>query len=544
MKKLWVPILMSCAAIVGLYLGRLSVSTNNSLRSDAPSYEVSDNFFSNLRNSKLQSVSELIRTLYVDDVDMDSIEESIIPDLLAKLDPHSVYIPRSEVEHVAGELKSNFGGIGVTFSVRNDTVNVMSVVTGGPSAALGVLPGDKIIKVNGYDFVGKKVTNQAVMDSLRGEIGTHVSITVLRRAGSQVNFDIVRGNIPLTSVDISYQIAPEVGYMKIDRFAEKTYEEMLAGIAKLRAENCKSLIVDLRGNGGGFLHVVSSMCNEFLDKDQLIVYTEGQHQRRVNTLADGTGTAKDLKLVVLIDEFSASASEIFSGAMQDNDRGLIIGRRSFGKGLVQSELQLPDGSGLRLTVARYHTPSGRCIQRTYADGVENYYTDVNRRLKNGELFSSDSIKSDTLQTFRTLKGRTVYGGGGIVPDIFVPYDSASASAYLVSLRAKRIIYEYALSYVDGHRAELKKLSVPQLINTLLSKQFVDDVTSFAEKYSVRPSAHIDSTERKVIDNETRAYIAQAIVGNDAFFPILNTLDPVVERALAELNVQPIYRTAR
>ena len=539
MKKLWVPLLMTCASLAGLVLGR--ISGKNAAEREINKIDLNQIMGGGYGSSKLQSIMGLIQEMYVDRVDMDSIEEIVIPELLEKLDPHSVYIPKSEVEHVAGELKSNFGGIGVTFSMRDDTVRVMSVIPGGPSAVIGIQPGDRIIKVNHQDFTGKKVNSQMVMDSLRGEIGTQVDVTILRKPSTTIDYKITRGEIPLTSVDCTYQIAPGVGYMKIDRFAEKTYEEMLTGIAKIRSEDCGTLIIDLRGNSGGFLQVVIGMCNEFLEKGQLIVYTEGLHQSRQDTYARGNGTAKDLKLVVLIDEFSASASEILAGAVQDNDRGLIIGRRSFGKGLVQTEMTLPDKSGLRLTVARYHTPSGRCIQKQYGKGKDDYYNDIHERLQNGELFSADSIKADTLQAYKTLNGRTVYGGGGIIPDIFVPYDTLTASGYLQQLRAKRIIYDYAMTYVDEHREELKKMKTDELIRHLFSKSFIGGVEQYAKKRKVTDKDGGAVRDRGVIETEVRAYVAQAIAGNDAFYPILNTLDPVIKRALTELGVEATYK---
>lgn len=539
MRNIWTLLLMVVAALGGLYLGWVSghnASKGDMRLSGAPS-------FLGGGNGKLQNVLDLINNLYVDPIDMDSLQEITIPLVLKNLDPHSVYIPRSEVEQVTGELKSNFGGIGVMFNIRQDTVTVISVVSGGPCSALGVLPGDRIIEVDGKNFAGKDaaLTNQKVLDNLRGEIGSKVKIKVFRRPDTFLDFDIVRGEIPLYSVVSTYQIAQGVGYMKIDRFAEKTYEEMLAGIAKLKAEGCSKLIVDLRSNVGGFLNVVQPMCNEFLDAGKLIIYTEGAHQRRQETRATGTGSCLDMPLVVLIDEYSASASEIFAGAMQDNDRATIIGRRSFGKGLVQTELTLPDGSDIRLTVSRYHTPSGRCIQRPYDHGDEEYYRDINQRIQDGELLNADSIKTDTTQIFHTANGRVVYGGGGIVPDIFVPYDTTLASRYLYTLRAKRLIYDYAMSYVDDHRAELKKLSSKELINNLLKTPFIEVIKSYAAAHGVQAPLSMDVKERKIIENEVRAYVGQAVSENDGIYPILNTLDPVVDKALESLDAKPFYK---
>ncbi len=541
-KNCWILVLIVAAALVGLFLGR---SAGKNAAENEIAQRLSDgNMFFGLgtgQEGKLQTIMDLINRCYVDEVNIDSMQDVVIPMMLKELDPHCMYIPRKDVEKVAGELKSNFGGIGVQFNLRDDTVSVVSVISGGPSSALGVLPGDKIIKVNGYDFTGEWMTNQTVLDSLRGELGTKVKITVLRNGGTTIDFDIVRDEIPLNSVVAAYEIAKGVGYLKIDRFAEKTYEEMLQGIAKLKSQGCEKLIVDLRSNSGGLLNVVQAMCNEFLERGEMIVYTEGTHQARQESRADGTGTSRDMELVVLIDEFSASASEIFAGAMQDNDRALIIGRRSFGKGLVQSEIPLQDGSAMRLTVARYHTPSGRCIQKPYDHGDdEQYYADFSNRYKSGELFTADSIKTDTTHIYHTAKGRTVYGGGGIVPDIFVAYDTASASKYLYELRAKRFIYDYAMKQVETERPKLSQMSMTDMVHSLQKKNYMDGLMTYAASHGLARPAKLDNKERMIIENEVRAYIAMSLNSDGGLYPLLNCMDPVVERALTELNAKSLY----
>lgn len=533
--------LMVAAALGGLYLGWASGRNAAAVETG----ETLGGLFAPAGNpgaSKIQSVLDMIGNFYVDRVDVDTLQDAAIVEMLKRLDPHSVYIPRSEVAHVAGELKSDFGGIGIMFNVSDDTVNVVSVVAGGPSSALGVLPGDKILEVDGRPFAGKeaKLSNQKVLDTLRGEIGTTVRIGIVRHGGTRLDFEIVRGEIPLVSVVAAYEVAPGVGYLKIDRFAEKTYEEMLSGIAKLKSQGCDRLIVDLRSNQGGFLNVVQLMCNEFLARGEMIVYTEGTHQRRQDVRADGTGTCRDMGLAVLIDQYSASASEIFAGAMQDNDRGVIIGRRSFGKGLVQTELALPDQSSLRLTVSRYHTPSGRSIQRPYDRGGEEYYEDIVERYRGGELFNADSIHADTAQIFHTSKGRVVYGGGGIVPDIFVPYDTTLASRYLYTLRAKRICYDYAMSYVEAHRAELQGLDARTLIGRLLRTPFLAPLGDFARRRGVEPPKSVSGQERRIIENEVRAYAGQALSGNDGFWPIINIADPMIDKALETMGAKSLY----
>lgn len=532
-------LLIVAAALAGLLIGRMA--GKNAAELEISRRLTETGVFSSFgSDSKLQSIISLIENCYVDRVDADSIEESVIPTMLAELDPHTVYIPRKDLEKVTSELKSDFGGIGIQFTIRDDTVRVEAVITGGPSSALGVEPGDKIIKVNGGDFTGDWISNQTVLDSLRGEIGTQVSISVLRAPGTTIDYDIVRAEIPLNSVVSAYQIGTGVGYIKIDRFAEKTYEEMLQAIAKLKTQNCQKLIVDLRSNSGGFLNVVQAMCNEFLSRGEMIVYTEGAHQRRQETRADGSGSCRDMELAVLIDEYSASASEIFAGAMQDNDRGVVIGRRSFGKGLVQSEMQLPDGSAIRLTVARYHTPSGRCIQRPYEHGDSEYYADIAKRYSSGELFTADSIKADTSLVFYTTKGRMVYGGGGIVPDIFVPYDTASASTYLYNLRAKRMIYDFAKQNVGKLRPQLSSKPMPEMVHYLLGQSYMDGLQAYAAEHGLPKPERLDPKEREIIENEVRAYIAQSINDEGGIYPILNSIDPVVERALKEFGVKSLY----
>ncbi len=524
-----IPILMMGAAVVGVFFGHQAAKVG---ARGIGSFMSSPQTFMQGNNTKLSTIVELIEQQYVDHVDVDSITELVIPELLKHLDPHTIYIPARNLAQVNNELKSNFGGIGVQFTIREDTVNIVSVISGGPASKLGVLPGDKIIKVNGNDFVGKKISNEVVMDSLRGEFGSKVNVTLLRNKDEQINIDIIRGVIPMYSVDVSYMLNDSIGYIRIDRFAEKTYEEMMTGVAKLRSQGCKKLVVDLRGNSGGLLDVVIKMCNEFLPSNALIVYTEGAHQMREDTRANGLGTCQDLGVVVLIDEYSASASEIFAGAMQDNDRGIIIGRRSFGKGLVQTQMELFDQSALRLTIARYHTPSGRCIQRPYDEGTESYYEDTYKRYSSGELFNADSVKVDENQSFTTKGGRTVFGGGGIIPDIFVPRDTTMASNYLIALRSKNIIYNFSLDYADKHRNDnIGKMNNDQLIKFLKHANLMGEIEAYAAKKGIKRTKAVKPDEERYILTEARALIGRNLRDNDVFYPILNETDDVVEKAL-------------
>lgn len=532
-KFLWTPILMGICSVLGIVIGNIAGKNQNVMPVVAPITNGVDNSYN---DNKLQNVISLIESEYVDKVDCDSITESLIPKILEKLDPHSVYIPAKDLQRVNDDLKSDFGGIGIMFSLSDDTVNVISVVAGGPSSLLGILPGDKIIKVNGVDFVGDSITNDKVLESLRGEIGSEVNITVKRDA-HLIDYDITRGEIPLSSVDVAYVIEPEIGYIRIDRFAERTYEEMLKGIAKLKAEKCNTLIVDLRSNSGGLLDVVINMCNEFLAAGDLIVYTEGSHHPREEARANGLGTCQQMKVYVMIDEYSASASEIFAGAMQDNDRGVVIGRRSFGKGLVQTQIPLRDNSAIRLTVARYHTPSGRCIQRSYDDGVSSYYDDWYNRYESGELFEADSVKFDNNQRFTTKKGRVVYGGGGIMPDYFIARDTSKVTDSFYKLRAKGIIYKYALEYSDKHRKELSVYDVNSLIEKLLKLDVMNGFTTYAKTKGVDVN-RCTKSEKDIVSIEVKAYIGRNIKDNEVFYPIINAEDPAISRTLEiikELN---------
>lgn len=527
------PLLVAGAAIIGILIGKLSAVISNEVSSETRTVPFSEVEYM-MMNNKMQAVMSLINTNYVENVAIDSLEEVVIADMLSELDPHSVYIPAKDMKNVTQELKSNFGGIGVTFTLRDDTVNIISVISGGPSSLLGVMPGDKIIKVNGHPFVGDTLNNEMVMDSLRGDIGTNVKVTIMRGASTEIDFDITRGLIPMRSVEVAYAISPGIGYVKIDRFAEKTYEEMILGIAKLMSQGCKSLILDVRGNSGGLLNVVNRMCDEFLQEGDLIVYTEGAHQKRQDVLATGYGKFKDMQVVVLIDEYSASASEILAGAIQDNDRGYIVGRRSFGKGLVQTQLPLRDGSAIRLTIARYHTPSGRCIQRPYNKGDKEYYEDTYNRYTSGELFVEDSIKLDKSQKYYTKAGREVYGGGGIMPDYFIPRDTTSASNYLYQLRAKGMVYNFAIDYTNSHREQLSAFDTNKLIKHLRDISFIEELMTYASKKGLK-RGHLVAEEREILEREVRAYIGRNIHDNEAFYPIFNEEDPAIDKAIELLN---------
>jgi carboxyl-terminal processing protease len=527
-KQILTPFLYALLVAVGVFIGR------NFIKAPGPGSSNPLMIYPHA-NNKLDGILTLIEDEYVDTIDRLGIEEKIIPEILKDLDPHSVYIAAKDLNKVNEELKGNFGGIGVQFSMQNDTVMVIQVIQGGPSEKVGILPGDRIVAVDDSIIAGKSIATTDVMKKLRGEMGTDVKVGVLRRPNKDlIDFNITRGSIPIHSVEVSYMVNETTGYIKVDKFAQNTYQEFLTALAKLKANNCQEVIIDFRGNSGGLLDVAIRLCNEFLPAKDLIVYTEGKAQKRQNVHANGAGTCQDTKVIVLIDEFSASASEIFAGAIQDNDRGLVIGRRSFGKGLVQQQIPLSDGSALRLTVARYHTPSGRFIQKPYENGSDDYYEDIYNRYEHGEFFSQDSIEFDDELKYTTKNGRTVYGGGGIMPDIFVPRDTSMMTDYFYKLRMNGIVYRYALQYTDNNRAELEKYNSLDAIEKYLdNKPLLSDFLRFAKDKGVEFNKEEYQTSKQLIEIELKAYIARNIIDNEGFYPILHQVDDIFKRAVEE-----------
>lgn len=524
-KQIYFPIVLAIVLVFGMWLGRVTMPSGAG--------ENGRRLLLYPQSGKLQSIINLIKEQYVDSIDVDKLEEKVIPEVLKNLDPHSVYIPPKDLQAANQELEGKFGGIGVEFSMQNDTVMVISVVSGGPSEKVGILPGDRIITVNDSVIAGVNMPTNDVVSMLRGDIGTKVNVGIKRKNRENlINFEITRGSIPLYSVDVAYMLDDSIGYIKINRFARNTYQELLGALAKLKAHNCSHVIVDLRGNSGGYLDIAISMVNEFLDKGDMIVYTEGVHSPRQEIHANGSGSCKNTDVTVLIDEFSASASEIFAGAMQDNDRGLVVGRRSFGKGLVQQQFPLPDGGALRLTVARYYTPSGRCIQKPYNNGIEDYYKDILYRYEHGEFFNKDSITVNDSLVYKTVGGRIVYGGGGIMPDVFVGRDTSNFSDYYFNLRESGVIYKFALDYADRNRNELSKYETVDELKAYLDKQPIGDMlVEFATKEKVKFNAAQYQVSKKLIINETKAYIARNILDNEGFYPIIREQDEVLNKAL-------------
>jgi len=487
--------------------------------------------------SKLDMVINLVEGNYVDTVNSKKIVEDAIPEVLKQLDPHTMYIPAKEMVGVAEEMSGNFGGIGVQFSIQNDTVMVIDVISGGPSQKLGIRAGDRIVKVGDSTLVGKNIKNELVFKKLRGPKGTNVKVGIWRKGLPELlSFNITRGDIPIYSVDVSYMIDTKTGYVKVGRFADKTYEEFMAALAKLDNAGAEQIIIDLRGNPGGYMSSVIRMVNELLDKDELIVYTAGRTQPKKEFTAEARGRYFGRKVVVLVDEYSASASEIFAGAIQDNDRGTIIGRRTFGKGLVQEQIPFYDGSAIRLTVARYYTPSGRCIQKPYLKGTDDYYADITRRYVHGEFEQKDSIHlADTVKYYTRLK-RVVYGGGGIMPDIFVPADTTGNSTYLFKLMQKGLVYQFAFDYADKHRSELAKLKSGGDFAELLRKRgIMNDFLQYASKSGVAGNEAGIKTSGKIIETQLMAYIARNIMGEEGFYSIISSIDNTLLEAVKTIN---------
>lgn len=524
--SVYIPILLAVALVAGILIGtRLTRNSGNNMPLIS-------------KSGKLEAIIDLIQNSYVDSISTDTLVENTIPQLLKNLDPHTAYIPAKEMVEVEEEMRGDFGGIGVQFSIQNDTVMVVDVISGGPSSKLGILPGDRIVTVNDTLLAGKDLKNEKVLSKLRGEKGTKVNVGIKRKGFKELfDFEITRGEIPIYSVDVSYMIETGTGYIKVSRFGEKTYEEFMSGMEKLHQQGMKNVIVDLRGNPGGYLNAVIRMVNEFLDKGELIVYTEGNSQKRKTYQADSRGVYRDKGVVVLIDDFSASASEIFAGAIQDNDRGWIVGRRSFGKGLVQEQIPFSDGSAVRLTVARYYTPSGRCIQKPYDKGTDEYYKDIMDRAIHGEFQKADSIKYKDTVKYKTLAGRIVYGGGGVMPDYFVPADTLGYSDYYLKITQKGLVYQFALDFADSKRSELSKLTSINAFESYFQKTNILDLfVAFADKKGVKPNQADLKKSSKIIDNQIKAYVARNIIGEEGFYPIIKNIDKTLLEAIEKTKI--------
>ncbi|AKD02967.1 peptidase S41 [Pontibacter korlensis] len=521
------PLFISIALVVGVLLGAttFSPSTSNP-QGTAKSY------------LKFRDVLSYIDRDYVDTVDVEALTDYAITKMLEKLDPHTAYIPAEELAMARSYLEGDFEGIGVEFNIFKDTIYVITPLSGGPSEAAGIQAGDKIIKVNGENVAGTGINNEGVFKRLRGPKGTKVSITVQREAVKKpLSFTIERSKIPTHSVDVSYMVDDRTGYIKVSRFSATTYEEFMEALSKLKSKGIKQLMLDLRGNPGGYMDHAIRMADEFIDGDKMIVYTDGKGTRYDSkTFAQKQGAFEKGSLVVLLDEGSASASEIVAGALQDNDRALIVGRRSFGKGLVQMPIPLNDGSELRLTISRYYTPSGRSIQKPYGEGMENYEMDILNRFENGEYFHPDSsLFVDSLK-YTTLGGRAVYGGGGIMPDVFVPRDTTELSQYLSQLYNKNVIREYSLEYYQKHRKELEKMPFEKFNkNFTVTDRMLQEVVQTASASGVEYNEAEFKRSKSLLRNNLKAFIARSVYGNDGFFPVLHQSDEEFQQALKHFS---------
>lgn len=520
-----IPLVLAIGVVGGVYIGKyLSVSRISPAE------------------AKLRTIADLIENEYVDDIDVDSLLASVVPELLAGLDPHSVYMSAEELKSANEDMDGHFSGVGVSFQIVNDSVVVVDVIAGGPAEKVGLLIGDKIVAANDSVLTGKKANQENVFKTLRGPKGGKVALKVKRSSSDRLlDFDVIRDDIPVNSVDAVYIIDEKegIGYLKVSKFGRNTYEEFMTALYKLIQDGAKSFIIDLRGNAGGFLDQVILMANEFLPEDRIIVSTNGKLiENRSVAMSDGGGRFLDIPLTVLIDEYSASASEIFAGAIQDNDRGLVVGRRSFGKGLVQHQIELPDSSAIRLTVSRYYTPSGRCIQKPYERGEDGKYVlDIFDRYEHGEFYNVDSIKLDKSKLYLTNSGRKVYGGGGIMPDIFVPEDTTGFTSYYVSVGNKGLISKYALQVADRYREVTGNVKTIEDLQRVIPRDqtLLEGFVDYAAKNGVPARWYYINKSRDLILNLLKAQIARNVIGYNGLIQILNQEDVTVQKALEQMR---------
>ena len=495
---------------------------------------------------KFGRLLRLIDGFYVDSANVDELTEKAIVHMLSELDPHSVYVSKEEVDKMNEPLVGNFEGIGISFNIFKDTLLITTIIPGGPSEKVGLRAGDRILQVDGKNIAGTGMKNSDVVNLIRGEKGTTVAITVLRRnAGELLDFSIVRDKIPIHSLDASFMLDNETGYIRLNKFSATTTDEFTAAMNDLKGQNLKNLILDLRGNGGGYLKTAVEIADQFLENNRVIVYTEGLHDSKKEYKASAKGIFKNGNLIILVDEASASASEIVSGAVQDWDRGLIIGRRSFGKGLVQKPYFLTDGSMVRLTTAHYYTPSGRNIQKPYDNGVESYKRDYLDRLSTGQLFSADSITLADSLKFKTLvNGRNVYAGGGVMPDIFIPMDTSVHYQYFNRLRRNNIVYNYVLDYVDHHRSDIKQ-QYPVFSkfdeNFQVSNEMIEEIVAQGEEEGIKKDEKSLSFTLNTIKREIKALIARDVYTSNDFYKIFYRDDEAILKAMEVLKNNEAYR---
>ena len=516
--KTWLPLWIGLAIALGIFIGSKYSPFGNTGKVDG--------------TGKIDAIFNYINKSYVDTVNMRQLVEEALPKIVQELDPHSAYIPAAEMKRVNEDLEGHFSGIGVSFYVLADTIVVTSIVPGGPSEAAGIKQWDRIVNVNDTSVAGKKITNADVLKKLRGEKGSEVKLGIRRNNSLKLNdITVTRGDIPMNSVQAAYMQTDEIGYIKVGTFGFNTFSEFISALSKLKSQGARSFVVDLRGNSGGSLEIVVAMVNEFLNKGDLIVYADGRNFPRQDNYANGSGTSKNDDVVVLIDELSASASEIFAGAIQDHDRGLVIGRRSFGKGLVQSQRNFPDGSAVRLTVARYYTPSGRSIQRKYEKGkYDEYEMEALTRYMQGDYINTDTASN--LIPFKTDGGRIVYGGDGIMPDVFVARDTTGINSYYNLLVNRDLVQEYAMIYCDANKQRLQQFkTAEELVRYLYRQPLLMNLVSFADNKGIRPRPYYIEESRKLIEKQTIAYIVRAFFGEESFYSVYLQDDILMNKAV-------------
>ncbi len=528
-NAIFFPVILAVAIVIGILVGRYYKSNYSEKR-----------FYIYPRADKLNNVLNYIEKEYVDHVSKKELVEITIPKLLEELDPHSQYIPAKDLQRINEPLEGNFSGIGVQFNLLNDTLVIINTVANGPSEKIGILAGDRIIRVNNEMVAGVNMPSDSIVRRLRGPKGTKVNIEILRRNINELlTFEIIRDNIPLYSVDVGYMITDDIGYMKINSFSRTTYEEFVAAFNELMFQGLRKLVLDLRNNGGGYMDAAVNIADQFLDNKELIVYTEGNARTREEYRSKPGGMCNDVEVVILIDEASASASEILAGAIQDNDRGLVIGRRSFGKGLVQEQKLLSDSSAVRLTIARYYTPTGRCIQKPYNKGFEEYVNDLNNRYVRGEFSVEDSIHLNDSLKYRTPGGKIVFGGGGIMPDIFVPIDTVDVTDYLINVRNRGLLYSFALEYADDNRVLLEKLQKPEeFVQYLDKRNILSSFVKYAKRKGVEEVPHEIKISEEILKIQLYANITRNILDNKGFYPIIRSIDNTLQKAIEVLEKSP------
>ena len=537
-KNRYIPIIIAVSIVAGILIGTFYAKRYADPRQQIGAIAPTSN--------KLNGLLRIINDQYVDTVNMIDLVEDVMPQVLGELDPHSSYIPAKDLQAVNDELKGSFSGIGIQFSIEQDTIHISNVIPGGPSEKVGLMPGDRIVEIDDSAFVGKIVTNHESMKRLKGPKGSEVKLGVFRHGEKELlHFTIIRGDIPVKSIDATYMLNDKYGYIRIEKFAETTYAEMLIALARLHQENCEGVVIDLRGNTGGYLEVAFQMVNEFLPKDKLIVYTEGRKFPRKNYFSNGTGSSQQMPIIVLLDEWSASASEIFAGAIQDNDRGTVIGRRSFGKGLVQQPIEFNDGSAIRLTIARYYTPSGRCIQKPYVKGKdEKYEMDIITRYEHGEFFSQDSIMQDESQIYYTSLGRPVYGGGGIMPDIFVPQDTTGYTSYFSMAINQRLTQKFAFQYTDQNRQKLQKYeNADDLLKYLKTQNILEKFARYAESKGLKRRNILMYKSKELFDRNLYGNIIYNMLNMEEYVKYINKSDKTVLKALEVLETEKAFPNA-